>query len=640
VRGKLTPRMVIASGLLAVIVGVAFAILLAAVSELRDSGRLAQHSFTELARANRLERLVIDLETGLRGFVLTGEERFLEPYTRARTAFPAQAAALAAFADDPGQRRRARQIAEAGGSYIDGYAAALVRAARRGDRRASSVAATEEGKRRVDALRALFARYERIEAAVAEADQDRSDSAARRAMAAAAAGLAGSVILILFFAGYLLHAIVLPVRRAAAMAVRLAGGDLAVRLPETGTGEIGELERAFNTMGRSLEQNRDALQLLADEQAALRRVATLVAHRVAPRDLFAAVATEVASLLGAESARLLRYETNGTAVVVADHSEPWARVPLGTQVPLDGEGDPTQATATRASVRIDDFATVPGPSARLLREMGLCSGVAQAIVVDGRLWGMMAAAWARPGAPPGAEERLSEFTELVATAIANAESRAQLAASRARVVAAGDETRRRIERDLHDGAQQRLVSLSLELRAIEARVPAELHELKGQLAEVATGVAEVTEELREMSRGIHPAILSRGGLAAAVRALARRSAVPVDVDVSLDRPLPERVEVAAYYVASEALTNAAKHAQASAVSVELAAEDGSVRLLIRDDGVGGADPTEGSGLLGLKDRVEALGGTIEIASPAGAGTSLLVVIPTREGASDGAPRLS
>jgi signal transduction histidine kinase len=229
--------------------------------------------------------------------------------------------------------------------------------------------------------------------------------------------------------------------------------------------------------------------------------------------------------------------------------------------------------------------------------------------------------------PADTESRLASFTDLVATAIANAESRASLAASRARIVAAADETRRRIERDLHDGTQQRLISLGLELRAAQAAVPPQLVELERELSRVAEGLASVFDELREISRGIHPAILSEGGLGPALRALARRSAVPVELHVHPERRLSEQLEVAAYYVMSEALSNAAKHAHASVVRVELDLCDTTVRLAIRDDGIGGADPGHGSGLVGLSDRIAALGGRLQVTSPAGGGTTLLIEIP-------------
>jgi signal transduction histidine kinase len=209
-------------------------------------------------------------------------------------------------------------------------------------------------------------------------------------------------------------------------------------------------------------------------------------------------------------------------------------------------------------------------------------------------------------------------------------SRAELAASRARIVTAADQTRRRIERDLHDGVQQRLVSLAIAQQTAEATVPPELRELRAQLSRVADGLAGALEELQEISRGIHPAILAQGGLGPALKTLARRSAVPVLLEIRAETRLPEPVEVAAYYIVSEALTNTAKHARAAAVHVVVEAHDGMLELSIRDDGRGGADPTRGSGLIGLTDRVDALGGTIEVASPLGEGTTLLVTLPIPE----------
>jgi signal transduction histidine kinase len=224
---------------------------------------------------------------------------------------------------------------------------------------------------------------------------------------------------------------------------------------------------------------------------------------------------------------------------------------------------------------------------------------------------------------------LADFADLVATAIANAEARAELTRSRARIVAAGDDARRRIERDLHDGAQQRLVSLGLELRTAQASVPSELQPLKDQISRLVTSVAGISQDLQEISRGIHPAILSKGGLGPALNALARRSTVPVQLDLGSDRRLPESAEVAAYYVVAEALTNAAKHARASAVNVRLEADRADLHVSIRDDGIGGADSAKGSGLTGLSDRVEALGGRMQITSPAGSGTSMRVTIPLK-----------
>jgi signal transduction histidine kinase len=231
--------------------------------------------------------------------------------------------------------------------------------------------------------------------------------------------------------------------------------------------------------------------------------------------------------------------------------------------------------------------------------------------------------------PVDTESRLGDFADLVATAIANAETRAQLTASRARIVSAGDEARRRFERDLHDGAQQRLVSLGLKLRAAEAAVPTELESLRVQMSEMVDGLVDVSKDLQDISRGIHPAVLSRGGLAPALKTLARRSTVPVDLHLGVEGRLPDSAEVAAYYVVAESLTNAAKHAGASEVTVDVEADDDDLRLCIRDDGAGGADPRGGSGLIGLRDRVEALGGRLLVSSPVGDGTSLVATIPLR-----------
>jgi signal transduction histidine kinase len=257
--------------------------------------------------------------------------------------------------------------------------------------------------------------------------------------------------------------------------------------------------------------------------------------------------------------------------------------------------------------------------------------VATPIIVEDRLWGVIVAgSTSQQPLPPDTEARLAAFTDLVATAIANAESRAELAASRARIVAAADDARRRIERDLHDGAQQRLVALGLELRAAQASIPAGLDQLGGELARIADGLARVQSGLRQIARGIHPAILAEGGLERALKALARRSSVPVELDVRARVGLPERVEVATYYIAAEALTNAAKHADASVVRVAVEESERVLRLSISDDGDGGADPTRGSGLVGLKDRVQTLGGTIAVQSPPGAGTFVHVELPLVE----------
>jgi signal transduction histidine kinase len=264
------------------------------------------------------------------------------------------------------------------------------------------------------------------------------------------------------------------------------------------------------------------------------------------------------------------------------------------------------------------------------RRLGRNSAVAAPIIIDGRLWGA-AFASAAHRLPDAVEGRIANFADLVATAISNAETRTELNASRARVVAAADETRRRLERDLHDGIQQRLVSLALKTRATESMTPEPAGELRGELSLLAEGLVAALDELREFSRGIHPAVLSEAGLVPALKELSRRSTVPIALELNLDSRLAEPIEVAAYYVASEALANAAKHAQASAIELRMDYSDGVLTLSIRDDGIGGADPSRGSGIIGLRDRVEALGGTISIVSPVGEGTTVQVDLPADPG---------
>lgn len=348
----------------------------------------------------------------------------------------------------------------------------------------------------------------------------------------------------------------------------------------------------------------------AREQAALRRVATLVAHGAPPAEVFARVAQEVGNLLDTTAA-VLRQEADGS------------RTLLGTAL-----GIPEELAQTTREERRQAGREAVDEVTRTRRAAHVGHAVGAPIVVDDRLWGFVLAASALEALPAGTESRLADFTELAATAIANADSRAQLAASRARVVAAGDASRRRIERDLHDGIQQRLVALQLDLRLAETLVSDPSSELAEQLAHVGKGLDDAFQDLLQVARGIHPAILSKGGLGPALRSLARRSPVPVALDLDLPGArLPEQLEVAAYYVTSECLTNAVKHAHARVVKVAARIRDDVLELTVCDDGVGGADPGRGSGLIGLIDRVEAAGGKLAVGSPPGEGTTVDVRLP-------------
>ncbi|TDW13997.1 sensor histidine kinase [Kribbella kalugense] len=455
--GGVARRVVLASGLLMVLVGSGFVVLLFSVQGLRTSEHQGQHTAAVLTSAHQVERLVADLATGQRDFVITGQEKFLQPWQTAQAQLPVQTNALQQLvASSPDELTRAEAVSQSVTSYLHDYSMPEIRAARSDPDSARSEAAVAEGAQRVTQIRSVLDQLISSEQQLSVTEQRHSDSVADQAVVAATTGLAGSVILVLGFTIYLTRSIVRPVRKTAEMANRLAAGDLDVRVPETAVGEIRTLERTFNTMAASL---------------------------------------------GAASA--------------------------------------------------------------------------------------------------------------------------DVAASRARIVRSADETRRRIERDLHDGIQQRLVSLALDVRAFQAtpNAPAE------ELDKVTDGLSATLDELREIARGIHPAILSEGGIGPALRMLARRSTVPAEVEVSFTTRLPAPIEAATYYVVSEALTNAAKHSGASVVVVDADIADGRLRLSVRDDGRGGADPAGGSGLIGLDDRVQALGGTLVVESPADAGTTLSVSLP-------------
>jgi signal transduction histidine kinase len=381
-------------------------------------------------------------------------------------------------------------------------------------------------------------------------------------------------------------------------------------------------------------QARVELRGYAEEQAALRRVAVLVARAAPPEQVFAAVADEVVRVLDSDFSFLSRYSADGAATIVGA----WNRTgtaparPVGARMAFGGRNLHALVFQTGRPARMDDYADAWGEAADVARSASIRSAIGAPISVAGRLWGVMCVGSTKEEPlSADSEARLAGFTELVATAIANAESQAALTASRARIVATADATRRRIERDLHDGAQQRLVSLILELRAAQAAAPPGTVERDQRLDGLAAGLTGVLDELREIARGLHPAILADGGLRPALKTLARRCAVPVRLDVQVEGRLAEPVEIAAYYAVSEALTNTVKHSRGSVADVDVAAGDGVLHVRVRDDGRGGADFGPGSGLVGLKDRVEALGGRMALHSPPGAGTSVEIVLPLGDG---------
>src|SRR6476659_605323 len=401
-----------------------------------------------------------------------------------------------------------------------------------------------------------------------------------------------------------------------------------------------ERERADEALRQDILHRREAEQRLvaseratrrlADEQAALRRIATLVAGEAAPSAVFERVTTEVGQLLSVPSARVVRYEDDGSGTIVGGWAaeDDFEGLPVGASVPLDSDTVIVLVQRTGQAQRVTSYEGVGGELAERLRTVGFHAGVAAPVRVGGRLWGVLvASAYGPEDLPVGAETRLSAFAELVAQALANADAYEKLAASRARIVEAGDAERRRLERNLHDGAQQRLVTLAMSLRLVEARVAADPDSARTTLADARLQLADALVELRELARGIHPAVLTDHGLGPAVDALAGRSAVPVRVTAVPEGRLPSPVEAAAYYIVAEAVTNVAKYADASLVTVAVRPDGDRMVVEVVDDGVGGADPAAGTGLRGIADRVEALHGRLEISSPAGSGTRLTAEIP-------------
>lgn len=382
----------------------------------------------------------------------------------------------------------------------------------------------------------------------------------------------------------------------------------------------------FDASSNSLPESNEELGRLVLEQAALRRVATFVARGEPPSMIFTAVAKEVAQVLNVNMTRLVRYLPDGSTEVVGVWGGPDEVFPVGCRCTIEGDNLQSRVLRSGAPARMDCFGV--SPICVFLKRHGIRSGVGTPITLGGKCWGVMLAyATDHRLLPRNAELRVCDFTDLVATAIANAQAHSELVASRTRLVTAGDQVRRRIERDLHDGIQQQLTSVALELRTVidnSLGTP----EAGARLSVIADRLVEALNNVREIARGIHPAVLTKGGLVPTIKWLARRCTVPARLDVHVATRLPDSIEVAAYYVVAEALTNTMKYARATCVHIQADVVGGHrLRLSVRDDGVGGADPANGSGINGLIDRVEALNGTLEIRSPLGNGTLLRVELP-------------
>jgi signal transduction histidine kinase len=587
VTGALTRRTVVASALLALIVGAAFAILLVSNGRERHSTQLAQHSQRVLASADRLQRLVLDVEASQRGFSLTRNRAAFTRWDGARRAIPGASAALVRMTAVPAHHGAALDVARATDAYLRGFSVPLVRRAQRSVAAARRAVPTDTMRRAEADLAGRFGRFSSTEQRFVAAREQRARSDVQTAKTAAIVGLAASVVLIVLFGAYVARAIVAPARR-------------------------------------SLEASNDELRQLADEQAALRRVATLVAQGAPSDQLLSSVVREVDHVLGASSTRLARYDGGEVTVVISSGADD--QIPVGAAWPIDGDHIAGRVYRTGRTARRDSSDGVTGYLGSELRKMGVRAAIGAPIVVDGHLWGTMVPYWIDHDPPPDIEQRLSQFTDLIATAIANTASRSELTASRARVVASADEARRRIERDLHDGAQQRLVHTVITLKMARRAIGEDGGTATPLVDEALEQAEGATAALRELVHGILPASLDRGGLRAGINTLVARAPIPVSIAVTEER-LPPAVEATGYFVVAEALTNVIKHADAGQAWVRAELGDGVLTLEVRDDGRGGASLDGSSGLVGLQDRLAALNGELELTSPAGGGTVVAATIP-------------
>jgi len=387
-----------------------------------------------------------------------------------------------------------------------------------------------------------------------------------------------------------------------------------------------QLEMKVVERTAELRRSEASLSQLAEEQAALRRVATLVAEGAAPTAVFDAVAAEMEGLLHADGVTLSRYEPGSEVTVVAHRGSDARRVPPGSRVRHEGENVTTMVRRSERPARMESYAGTHGAIAELVHDLGVRATVGAPVVVDGLLWGVVIANWRGEESPPaGTEERMAQFAQLLDTAIANADSRDQLTASRARLLTAADEARRRVVRDLHDGAQQRLVHTIVMLKLAQRALREKDEEAESLVGAALEQAEQGHTELRELAHGILPAVLTRGGLGEGVRSVVGRLDLPVQVDVPAER-FPADIEASAYFIVAEALTNVVKHANAGRAEVRASVEDGMLHVEVRDDGIGGADPG-GHGLVGIADRATALGGRLKIENPVGGGTLVAATLP-------------
>jgi signal transduction histidine kinase len=419
-----------------------------------------------------------------------------------------------------------------------------------------------------------------------------------------------------------------PIRVSGRLWGALVVGSVNASLPAETEDRMARFAELVGVALANMEA-RTELQILADVQQSLRRVATVVAREEWDLTL-PTIVREIGFLhrANASGSVIIRYENDEFATVMAGWGEPNLNQFEGQVLPFGGENPVAYVWHTRRPARQHGFDGATGRFAELSRQLGITESVASPVFVGNRVWGaVIVITMGEAALPAETEERLAQFAELIGTSIGNMNSRLDLIESRARIVQTADETRRRFERDLHDGIQQRLVGISVELRDLEGALPESQSSQREKAANIADQLIGALDDLRELSRGLHPAILSEGGLGPAIRSLARRSPIPVTLTMTDLPRLADSIEVAAYYVVSEALTNSSKYSKASTVEITIEVTPDGLRVTIADDGVGNADPAKGSGLLGLTDRVDALGGVFALSSPTAKGTTITATLP-------------
>ncbi|MFC4046592.1 CHASE3 domain-containing protein [Dactylosporangium siamense] len=621
--------------------------MLVAVARLDREVRSARSSQAALISAGHLQASVLSMESAERGFVITHDPRFMATWQQARAAIPLQSVQLQMLvSEDAQQHARVQHLNDQITTYVADMSKSTVAGAA-GHILVPDATQLLNSQQRLDAIHTEFAQFTTREMSEAARQAASADEDTAWAWGVAGLTLAGSLLVMAVYAALMNRGIARPVVAAAGMADELAAGALSTRMPESGPHEIGVLQRSFNAMARSLEAYRDDLQRLVAEQSALRRIATLVARASPPDTVFGAVTEEVGQLLRADVAMLLRYEPDKEAVIVAGWSEHGVPFVAGTRTALPPDGAAMHVYASQRPwwTRVGEGTTVPDP---FLTRYGITVSIGAPIVMQGNLWGaLIVMAASEEQLRPDDAARTADFTDLVGVAIANLQARADLTAASVRIVEASDQARRKLERDLHDGTQQRLLALLLDLRRIHAlasapppepadeladeladeRASAQPPVLTEELAEITDELADAINDLREFSHGVHPVILTERGLESALKTLTRRSPVPTELHIHLPSRLPPNIETSAYHVVAEAITNTAKHAHATRVRIDATADEQTLQLRIEDDGVGGADPSGSSGLRGLGDRVTALGGSSRLASPPGHGTTLWFTIP-------------